>query len=56
MTPRLLENGASNEEAPLSAAIYARVSTQDQNCEMQVRELRDYVARRGWRVTGERAL
>lgn len=29
-------------------AIYARVSTTDQNCEMQLRELREYISRRGW--------
>jgi predicted site-specific integrase-resolvase len=34
-------------------AIYCRVSTTDQNCEMQLRELRDYVARRGWESAGE---
>ena len=34
-------------------AIYARVSTSDQNCESQLRELRDYVARRGWQVIDE---
>ena len=48
--------GASLKEAPSSifnAAIYARVSTQDQNCEMQVRELREYAVRRGWQVTTE---
>jgi putative DNA-invertase from lambdoid prophage Rac len=39
--------------APLTAAIYARVSTQDQNCEMQVRELREYATRRGWHVGAE---
>ena len=33
--------------------IYARVSTTDQNCEMQVRELREYATRRGWKVSGE---
>jgi putative DNA-invertase from lambdoid prophage Rac len=33
----------------MKPAIYARVSTSDQNCEMQLRELREYVARRGWR-------
>lgn len=33
---------------PTRAAIYARVSTTDQNCEVQLRELREYVARRGW--------
>jgi putative DNA-invertase from lambdoid prophage Rac len=37
----------------LNAAIYARVSTADQNCGMQLQELRDYAARRGWVVTRE---
>jgi DNA invertase Pin-like site-specific DNA recombinase len=32
----------------MRAAVYARVSTTDQNCEVQLRELREYVARRGW--------
>jgi putative DNA-invertase from lambdoid prophage Rac len=32
----------------MKIAAYARVSTTDQNCEVQLRELRDYVARRGW--------
>jgi putative DNA-invertase from lambdoid prophage Rac len=32
----------------MKSAIYARVSTTDQNCEMQLREVREYVARRGW--------
>ncbi len=27
----------------MRAAIYARVSTSDQNCEMQLRELREYL-------------
>jgi hypothetical protein len=35
------------------AAIYARVSTTDQNCDMQLRELRDYCQRRGWEIAGE---
>ncbi len=39
--------------SPDRAAIYARVSTTDQNCEMQLRELREYVARRGWQCAGE---
>ena len=34
-------------------ALYARVSTADQSCEMQLRELRDYAARRGWQVFAE---
>jgi putative DNA-invertase from lambdoid prophage Rac len=29
-------------------AIYARVSTTDQTCEMQLREMREYCQRRGW--------
>jgi putative DNA-invertase from lambdoid prophage Rac len=30
-------------------AIYARVSMQDQHCEVQLRELREYCKRRGWK-------
>ncbi len=37
----------------MKTAIYARVSTTDQNCEMQIRELREYVARRGWEAPAE---
>jgi hypothetical protein len=37
----------------MNAAIYARVSTTDQSCEMQLLELREYAARRGWKVIGE---
>jgi DNA invertase Pin-like site-specific DNA recombinase len=37
----------------MKTAIYARVSTTDQNCEMQLRELREYVARRGWETGAE---
>jgi DNA invertase Pin-like site-specific DNA recombinase len=37
----------------MRVAIYARVSTTDQNCEMQLRELREYVKRRGWLNAGE---
>lgn len=37
----------------MKAAIYARVSTTDQNCETQLKELREYVARRGWENSGE---
>jgi DNA invertase Pin-like site-specific DNA recombinase len=32
----------------MKAAIYARVSTQDQHCAMQLTELRSYVERMGW--------
>jgi DNA invertase Pin-like site-specific DNA recombinase len=34
-------------------ALYARVSTTDQSCEMQLRELRDFISRRGWQSAGE---
>ena len=38
------------EKQNLRAAIYARVSTADQNVDLQLRELRAYAARRGWSV------
>lgn len=34
----------------MKAALYARVSSQDQNCELQVRDLRSYAERQGWEV------
>ncbi len=34
-------------------AIYARVSTTDQSCEMQLHELRQYVAKQSWQVFAE---
>ena len=37
----------------MRTAIYARVSTADQNCEAQLRELREYCARRGWEIVTE---
>jgi DNA invertase Pin-like site-specific DNA recombinase len=37
----------------MRCAIYARVSTTDQNCEMQLRELREYISRREWKIAGE---
>ena len=37
----------------MKAALYCRVSTTDQNCDLQLRELREYVARRGWESVGE---
>jgi len=37
----------------MKAAIYARVSTTDQNCEMQLKELREYIVRHGWENAGE---
>ena len=35
----------------MRVAIYARVSTQDQNTDMQLHDLRKYVARMGWEAT-----
>ena len=37
----------------MRAAIYARVSTTDQNCELQLAELREYALRREWEIVGE---
>jgi DNA invertase Pin-like site-specific DNA recombinase len=34
-------------------ALYARVSTTDQNCELQVTELREYARHRAWEIVGE---
>jgi DNA invertase Pin-like site-specific DNA recombinase len=34
----------------VKAAIYARVSTTDQNCELQLRELQSYADRQGWAI------
>jgi DNA invertase Pin-like site-specific DNA recombinase len=36
----------------MKAAIYARVSTSDQHNEIQIRELTEFIARRGWEVAG----
>jgi putative DNA-invertase from lambdoid prophage Rac len=45
--------GDSSPSSTIRVAIYARVSTTDQNCEMQVRELREYAGRRGWNISSE---
>ena len=37
----------------MKIAVYARVSTTDQSCEMQLRELREYARQRGWTFGGE---
>ncbi len=37
----------------MRTVLHARVSTTDQNCEMQLRELREYAAARRWTVTAE---
>lgn len=47
------ETGILVMGVPMRAAIYARVSTVDQNSENQLIELRRYCEARGWPVTGE---
>jgi DNA invertase Pin-like site-specific DNA recombinase len=37
----------------MKTAVYARVSTQNQTCESQLRELREYAARRAWEIACE---
>jgi putative DNA-invertase from lambdoid prophage Rac len=37
----------------MRCAIYARVSTTDQTCESQLKELREYIERRAWQNSGE---
>lgn len=39
---------AKKSEARMKCAIYARVSTEDQHCEMQLTELRAFAGRMGW--------
>jgi DNA invertase Pin-like site-specific DNA recombinase len=40
----------NNTQRNARVAIYARVSTTDQTCESQLRDLREYVAARGWQA------
>ena len=37
----------------MKVALYMRVSTTDQHCEVQARELHEYCQRRGWDITHE---
>jgi DNA invertase Pin-like site-specific DNA recombinase len=37
----------------VSVAIYARCSTEDQNPDMQLAELREFAERRGWEIYGQ---
>jgi DNA invertase Pin-like site-specific DNA recombinase len=39
----------------MKASIYARVSTEDQHCEMQLTELGGYTERMGWPAVPEKA-
>jgi putative DNA-invertase from lambdoid prophage Rac len=41
---------ASSETPTIRCCLYLRVSTSDQNCDLQRRELTEYVQRRGWEV------
>ena len=41
------------EDKAMRLAIYARVSTQDQDCAQQLTALREYAAARQWPVAGE---
>ena len=34
----------------MRVAAYIRVSTADQNCQLQIRELREFAARQGWEI------
>ena len=43
--------GRSGGAAGPRVAVYARVSTGDQSCEAQLRDLREYAAARGWQAT-----
>jgi predicted site-specific integrase-resolvase len=43
-------NISTLETKALQVAIYARVSTTDQNCEMQLHEIQDYADRQGWEI------
>jgi len=52
LLPAPPEHGGEGE-ASVRVAIYARVSTLDQKCEMQLRDLRQYAAARGWTLAGE---
>lgn len=48
-----VRNLMSATSKPLRAAIYARVSTTDQNCENQLRDLRAAAEAQGWLVVAE---
>ena len=37
----------------MRVGLHARVSTADQNCDMQLRELRDYAAAGKWTISAE---
>jgi len=49
----MLPTTPKKAELPPLVAIYARVSTDDQKCDLQLRECREWCERRGWRIYGE---
>ena len=51
MTERRTTDGASQEASSVRCCLYLRVSTHDQNCDLQRRELTEYAQRRGWQIT-----
>lgn len=51
--PEAFPGQSGHAATTVRLAIYARVSTADQQCEMQLRDLRQYAAARGWNVAGE---
>ena len=51
MTERRRSDTASQEATSVRCCLYLRVSTSDQNCDLQRRELTEYCQRRGWTIT-----
>lgn len=43
----------STTTMPLLCAVYARVSTDDQTCNLQLDQCREFIELRGWRLAGE---
>src|SRR5215472_10559482 len=54
-TSASLADMADEKSIPLRVAFYARVSTlgKGQDTEVQLRDLREHVSRRGWQLSGE---
>ena len=51
--PHSVSQSISTDNIVQRVALYARVSTRDQNCELQLAELQQYAERRGFEVLGE---
>jgi DNA invertase Pin-like site-specific DNA recombinase len=47
------ESAVERDNDRVRVVAYARVSTADQNCEVQLRELRQYAAARGWKLADD---